>query len=137
MTFRPKVFVWTAGGIGVLAFIFLVCTRPSSPGGRYVASDRIGAIGDWYYEFSGGKVCFVCHEDATYTSRTAEGEYFRNEDSWIWTDTRRSNAVPVKVQPCWFGIRLSTPDGSETWRRRLVPGRRPDWMLESLPWAIQ
>jgi hypothetical protein len=138
MRFRQKHFVGIAAGIVLLMFVLLACTGPTSPDGRYVASEKIGAIGDWYYEFRGGVVYFVCHADATYTSRTMQGRYLSTPDGWVWIHTRRTNDLPIKLEPGRVSLRLSTPDGShESWRRRLLPGRRPGWMLEYLPWDLQ
>jgi hypothetical protein len=137
MSVRRKVCVGAGGALIVLALFLPVATRPSSPDGRYVASQNIGATGDWYYEFRGGKVYFVCHEDSTYAFREPLGAYFHTEEGWFWTGIH-SDDVPVRLQPSWVAMRLITRDGShECWRRRFVPGRRPGWMLKWLPWSVQ
>jgi len=146
MVARRRRYLLFAGLLFLVIIVAFAVTKPSSPDGRYVASNRIGAAGDFYHEFSGGKVYFVSHQNADVeggwkaaTSRRVEGEYFRSKGGWsCFGETRRSNAAPVKVECSWLGVWLSAPDGSrEFWRRRFMPGYRPEWMLRSLPWCIQ
>ena len=124
-----------------VAVLALVATNPSSPDGRYVASSAIGAVGDWYYEFAGGKASLVIHEYEGSPIRDQLGVYFKTNGAWVFFAGKgmpRSNAIPTLLKSSWFGVSLSATNNSrEFCRRRLIPGSRPDWMLRWLPWSIQ
>ena len=134
------------GGAGLLAIAAFLCfTRPSTPAGRYVASSSIGACGDFYYELADGRMSFVVHEPntngGTYSFRDPSGVYFQTNGAWVYfagRDLRRTNPVPVYLQSSWFGLSMSYTNGTHDFlRRRLIPFRRPEWMLDWLPWCIQ
>jgi len=139
MTFRRRNVVGVAIGVVLLGLVVLLAAERSSPDGLYVADVRLGAAGDYYYEFRGGKVDLVVCEDATSTSRLSEGVYSRGADGWVWAWDRGKHKEPVvKLRPSLAGLRVSFPDGSHFFlRRRLFTGRRPDWMQDHLPWGVQ
>lgn len=142
---RRKRYIWfsVAGLLVIAAFLFF--TKPSTPAGRYVASSRIAADGDFYYEFAGGQMSFVVHEPDTnggaVTFRDKTGVYFETNGAWVYftgRDLRRSNAVPIYLRSSWFGVSFSATNGShEFLRRRLIPFWRPVWMMDWLPWCFQ
>jgi hypothetical protein len=44
----------------------------------------------------------------------------------------------INIDCSWFGVWFTYSDGTrEFCHRRFVRGRRPDWMLERLPWWVQ
>ena len=135
---RSRAGKWIVGILLVGGLVFFAFTKPSSPDGRYVSSQYIGAIGDWYYEFSNGKVTWVCHEDKDYTYRHVDAEYTKTRDGWEVRANENHPSQGMKVECFWLGLRLTHADGSrEFMRRRFVPGRRPQWMLHRLPWWVQ
>jgi hypothetical protein len=114
-------------------------TKPGTPDGRYVASENIGAVGDWYYELANGKITLVVHEDSSATVRHQSGIYFRTNGVWV---VRSRDGVPEEIptilETSWFGVSSSAGTNSLNFmRRRLISGKRPDWMLDHLPWCIQ
>jgi len=129
----------------VLAAFFTV-TSPPSPDGHYVVEKMLFAsMDDYYYELSGGKVYELCylHSGATNRADTSM-RYIQKPDGWylspryrvfLWSAT---NTPAVKIQCSWSGLTLTYGTGkTEFWRRRLIPGKRPEWMTRYLPWWVQ
>ena len=126
------------GALPAIGLILLFFTWPSSPDGLYVSSENIGAVGDWYYEFSDGKVTWVCHEDQDYTYRKIDGTYAKTSDGWVLTPNGKHSTGAIKIECFWSGLRLTFADGHREFvRRRFVRGRRAQWMLDHLPWWVQ
>jgi hypothetical protein len=123
----------------------LVITRPATPNGRYVASEKFGFEGDWYYEFANGKLSMVVHEPdtngGTVMVRVDNGVFYRTNGAWVLWPRRgapRSNSIPILLETSWFGVSLSASNSPrEFLRRRWISGSRPRWMLDWLPWGIQ
>jgi hypothetical protein len=133
-------------GITTLVVIaaFFAVSKPSSPSGRYVASSPTIVTGDFYYELSGGKVYVLDFENSGVTNRQELGTYFQTRDGWFYTmppiTTKTGTAVftPVKIQCSWAGLSFLSDSGSNGfWRRRLIAGKRPEWMTLYLPWNLQ
>jgi hypothetical protein len=127
----------------VIGALFAV-SKPSSPSGRYVAGSPPFVTGDFYYELSGGKVYFIDYENSGVTNRQETGIYFKTQNGWFYTISQFSNAMghavvvpPVKIQCSWVGLSFSSGSNTWFWRRRMLPGKRPDWMTLYLPWNIQ
>lgn len=134
---RKRVLVVVCFPLGIMVFLLLF-TKPSSPDGVYTSSENIGAVGDWYEEFANGKVTWVCHEDKEFTDRVAEGSYTKTKEGWLFFPGGKHPSAPCRVECRWYGLKLTSADGQrEFMRRRLFRGRRPDWMLEHLPWCVQ
>ena len=135
---RKKRYLLIAGITLIVVAAVFVVTKPSTPSGRFVGSSGIAVGGDYYWECSGGKLYFVCDD-----GRLETGAYFQKQDGWFLTnwylaERHRSNAVPYKVECSWAGLTLSYTNGSrEFWRRRVIPVRRPAWMIDWLPWSVQ
>jgi hypothetical protein len=137
MTLRKR-FILIAGVALLAVIIAFAVTKPSAPSGRFVASSGIAAVGDFYWECSDGKVYFVSLEDDGGRSRDEMGTYFQTHDGWFFTYRHHTNWPPVRVECSWVGLTISNTNGShEFWRRRILPMRRPDWMMDWLPWSIQ
>lgn len=134
-------------GITTLVVIagFFAVSKPSSPSGRYVASSPPAVTGDFYYELSGGKVYFVDFENSGFTNRQDLGTYFQTRDGWFYTLPSFTNSAgkvaayaPVKIRCSWAGLSFLRNSGTnEFWRRRFIPGTRPEWMTLYLPWNLQ
>ncbi len=120
--------IWGCGLL-VLVTIGLACfTNPRSPAGRYVADSRIGIEGDFYWEFSRGKVSLI-HEGG----RDECGTYARKPDGWSWTKPYgKGKTSEFKIQYSWWELRIFDESGqpAATMRRRVVPGLRPRWVPE-------
>lgn len=125
--------------------VALLTTKPLSPDGRYVASPSLGFEGDWYYEFKNGKLSILVQEPdtngGTVMVRVDHGVFYRTNGVWVLYPGKgapRSNDVPLFLESSWFGVSLSGTDNyHEFLRRGVIPGSRPDWMLDWLPWDIQ
>ena len=137
---------WMVGGglaTAVVLAAVLAVTQPPSPAGRYVASAPLVISGDFYYEFAGGKVYFVDYEPSGVSRRNEVGAYFQTPAGWFYRVSLGTNAVAIKTAPVkmvcsWAGVRLVDSSGKgELWRRRLMAGKRPEWMTLYLPWNLQ
>ena len=138
MSRKRKRWLMIGGALVGIVLFLLFFTKPPTPAGRYVSSPSIGAVGDWYEEFSDGKVTWVLHEDADSTYRDAEGSYTKTEDGRVFMSGGKHPAPAIKIECFWYGLRMTTADGHrEFMRRRLVRGRRPEWMLDHMPWWVQ
>jgi len=144
MTRRKRYILISGAGFFLIA-VFLCFTKPSSPAGRYVASSSIGADGDFYYELADGRMSFVVHEPATngstFSFRDPSGVYFQTNGTWVYfadRDLKRTNSLPVYLKSSWFGLSMSYTNSTHDFlRRRIIPFRRPQWMVDWLPWCIQ
>jgi hypothetical protein len=134
---RKRCFAIAGISLLVIAAVFII-TKSSSPNGRYVVSSSLAHGEDVYWEFANGKVAFVSC-DSTGTYRDEHGLYFKKPEGWFWSnDTNRNNPAAIKVECSWVGLHVTATNGyHEFWRRRFIPGYRPDWMVRSLPWCIQ
>jgi hypothetical protein len=138
---------WITGGLLMAIVLALALTEPRSPDGRYVTDPRIGAEGDHFWEFAEGKVFFVQHlyENTEFgweaeTDRIPEPRRYANtKEGWfMFSDSRSSNVPPLRIEYSWIGLWVTEPDGPPMFlRRRLIPGFRPHWMLDWLPWWVQ
>ena len=138
---------WITGGLFLAIVLALTLTKPRSPDGRYVTDPRIGAEGDHFWEFAEGKVFFVqhCYESAEFgweaqTDRILETRrYAKTKEGWfMYSDSHSSNVPPLRIEYSWIGLWIAEPDGPPTFlRRRLIPGFRPHWMFDWLPWCVQ
>ena len=123
----------------------LCITKPATPAGRYVASSSMACGGDYYYELRDGQAFFVVQEPATNggtsTFRDKYGSYYETNEAWVLfndREVRHSNAVPYHLTCSWFGVSISATNGYHAFdRRRFLPYRRPEWMLDWLPWCLQ
>ncbi len=135
---RRKAFFWLFCILLAAFSSILFATKPQSPDGRYIASYKIALTGDYYYEFANGKVSFVSDGKlGKPMHRNPEGTYFKTKDGWFWlpTDSNGKTYPPVRLSVSWVGITIS--DYGEFMQRRVINGRRSEWMLDHLPWCIQ
>ena len=119
-----------------IVVLLLLALIPSAPNGRYVADSGIDAGTDFYWECSSGKLYFVSLSDGLEPAFDEWGKFSEVGDGWLLMNSRHTNLV-LNVKSSWAGLSLTYPDGTrEFWRRRIIP-RRPNWMIDSLPWSIQ
>src|SRR5262245_22302903 len=129
MKTRPEPARWPVPvwAVCLAALIILVCfTRPPSPAGCYVADKRIGQAGDFYYEFSKGKLSFVSEDGCSIL-----GTYSRSPDGWLYTAPNRKGPPSVfRIRYSWWRLRICDEPGKQTYtlRRRFIPTLRPDWV---------
>ncbi len=134
---RKSLFFAVFFPLGIVA-VWLLLTKPTSPDGLYTSSGGIGAVGDWYEEFANGKVTWVCHEDKKSTVRVDDGSYTKNKEGWVFLPDAKGSNTPGRIECRWYGLWVTSEDGHREFiRRRLFHGRRPDWMLDHLPWWVQ
>lgn len=126
----------------VVTAVFFTVSKPSSPSGRYVTGSPLVVTGDFYYELSGGKVYFLDFENSGVTNRQEIGTYFQTRDGWFYAMPPITNEVgtlvvpPIKIEYSWAGLRLLS-GSNDFWRRRLICGKRPEWVTSYLPWNVQ
>ena len=131
---RRRIF-WISGVSAIILLLLTCVTRPNSPSGRYVADSRIGQSGDFYWEFSDGKVAFVMEEGRYETF----GTYDRTPLGWFWTNTNAKVAQVINVRCSWWQLSFYDQAGHHvgTMRRRIFPGLRPHWFQRSIPDWVQ
>ena len=130
MTSRRRLYL--VCGVIALAVAAVLCfTKPSGPGGRYVADSRIGIQGDFYWEFVHGKWSLV------YKGGRDDyfGTYARTGDGWVLTNRpdlqlKYGKSETWKIECSWFGVSFFDESGKrgEHFRRRVIPFLRPNWM---------
>jgi hypothetical protein len=136
------------GKVGLIVLVavvgFFVIFKPTAPDGIYVAKGPSVVTGDCYYELSGGKVTWLDFENSGTTNFQQIGTYYKTTNGWFYamspiTSARGSVLVvpPVQIKCSWIGLTFSSGTNSWFWRRRLIEGKRPDWMTLYLPWKVQ
>jgi hypothetical protein len=134
-----------AGFVVLVAVVgFFIIFKPASPDGVYAAKGPNVVTGDYYYELSGGKVTFLAFENSGNTNCQQLGTYCKTTNGWFYTmlpiTSARGSALvvpPIKIKCSWIGLTFSSGTNSWFWRRRLIEGKRPEWMTLYLPWKVQ
>jgi hypothetical protein len=140
--FAKKPILWSLAALILGAICFLTLTKPSSPDGYYVDVPGIGCVGDYWLEFSNGKVVWVNYEyekpelkwKAAYNREVRRCNYSKTNNEWILVPHPKPGAPGVvsRIECSWFGLTITTTNGeSEFLRRRFFSGPRPKWLFES------